>query len=111
MKKKNNIEELVPIEETKNTPPVIFDPAKNYQWNVNTEFTFTGKEFEYLFNEMLTFINVPFGVQSTLKIFAVYNMLENKFKEYMATGKIHAITPEEVQALKEPNLNDVAAET
>lgn len=75
---------------------VEFNPDKNYQWSTDAMFSFSGKEFEYAFNEMLNFINTPFGVQSSVRMLALYNMLETKFKIAVLDGMIKEVSNEEV---------------
>lgn len=78
---------------------VQFAANKNYQWAEDTQFVFSGKEFEYTFNEMLNFINAPFSVQGAIRMANLYNMLETKFKVGILDGTIKEISAEAVQKL------------
>lgn len=80
---------------------VKFDPTNNYSWALETEFAFSGKEFEFLFNELLNMMNAPFSVQTSLKLMALYHTVETKFKQGLLDGKIKQLTPEQVQAAME----------
>lgn len=90
-----------------------FSLSKNYQWDLGESFAFTGKEFEMLFRELSTYVNTPISVGSSIKILALYHLIENKFKVGLLEGKIRELSQEETenfQKMLEKNSQEIEYE-
>ncbi len=65
----------------------VYDPEKNYAWDVNEEFTLTGQEFSSLYNTLKEEIQTSTGTSIHNKV-ACYNILHSILVENISLGNI-----------------------
>lgn len=61
---------------------------KKYTWKPDITLEITGKEFEVLYNNLLTAVNEPVSFTTMLKTMDAFAVLQNKFNQYVTDGKI-----------------------
>lgn len=77
---------------------VPFDPQGNYMWSPAESFNLNGKEFEFIFNELLAQVSNPYSVEQSVRLMNLYTMFETKLRIGILQGKIKETSSEEVQA-------------
>lgn len=65
----------------------MYNPNKNYQWDSDTEFSFTGNEFGLILNTFRAILSTEQAMQILL-IDRANSIIENKMNEYVKQGLI-----------------------
>ncbi len=73
---------------------VQFDPSKQWQWKMNDEIVFTGREFDILNKALSQFITSNLDVPTILKLTEAFALTQAKLAEYVDKGVISEYIPE-----------------
>jgi len=74
----------------------MYNPNKNYQWNSDTEFSFTGNEFGLILNTFRAILSTEQAMQILL-IDRANSIIENKMNEYVKQGLIRETKDENTE--------------
>lgn len=66
---------------------IIYDPTKSYKWEKDAEFSFTGLEYGFIFNSLMS------KRKELLAQLDVLNILEAKLKKAVESGTAYEIQP------------------
>lgn len=75
-------------------PQGIYDPGKDYGWDPNTIISFTGMEFNILYNNLNSFIGGQITPVNIIKIADCFSVIQNKLVQMVNSGEIKEVTKE-----------------
>lgn len=65
----------------------FYNPANAYEWKGDEEFPLTGKELEYMFNNLTEFLTLP-SSQAVLKALETHKILQQKIAQGVDKGSV-----------------------
>lgn len=77
----------------KKAPKFKIDPNMNYNWEPDSDWKFSGVEFDTMLKALVDFRNTP-DVQRTMRMVNLSYIMEDKFRQGVEDGTVK-VTPKE----------------